>query len=62
MRSFTYLDSPTYTLGDTLTYKLTHQDTLGDANPIFINRSFDDSNNSSYARTASNIIVMEVAA
>lgn len=58
-KNFLFLDSPAST--SSVTYKLQHRDFSSDST-IYVNRSQDDTDNSSHPRTASNIILMEVAA
>jgi hypothetical protein len=60
--SQTFLDDPTYTLGDTLTYKLRW--TLGSSytNTIYMNRSSSNTNADYDPRPTSSITVMEIAA
>jgi len=57
-QSFCFLDSPSTT--SSTTYKL--QIYVNSGNTVYINRSTNDSNSSVYARTASTITVMEIAA
>ena len=58
-KNFLFLDSPAST--SSVTYKLQHRDFNVDST-IYVNRSQDDTDDSSHPRTASNIILMEVAA
>jgi hypothetical protein len=57
-QSFFFLDSPSTT--SSTTYKL--QIYVNSGNTVYINRSTNDSDSSIYARTASTITVMEIAA
>ena len=57
--SFKGLDTPSYNLGDTLTYKIV---LTSDGGTCQINRSVGDANNATGKRTCSSIIVYEVAA
>ena len=59
-RSFSYLDSPA--TASSVTYKLSHADVSGAGNAIYVNRSINATDSNSYTRTASSIILMEVAA
>ena len=54
-----WVDSPNST--SAITYRLTGYDGDGSGN-IFINRSVDDTDNTTHARTPSQLILMEVAA
>ena len=57
--SITFLDAPTYNVGDTLTYKL---QVFSQTDYVVINRTHSDTNTSVIARTFSSITVMEVGA
>ena len=59
--SFTFLDDPTYTLGDELTYKMQWGGQAGETH--YINRSggSTDSGDAPYCTTISSIMAMEVA-
>ena len=57
--SFRGLDTPSYSLGDTLTYKVV---LTSDGGTCQINRSVSDANNATGKRTCSSITVSEVAA
>ena len=58
---FTFLDSPTYTLGDTLTYKLQWSGQNGDTHRLNANGNNGTGNDAPNVRCASTITVMEVA-
>ena len=60
--SFSFLDTPTYNLGDSLTYKL--QGTAGSSynTTYYVNRSSGDTDADYGSRVASSITVMEVGA
>ena len=60
IRSFSYLDSPATT--SSVTYKLSHADPSGTGNTLYVNRTATTADGSAYVRTASSIILMEVAA
>ena len=56
-----FLDTPSYTLGDTITYKIKWR--IVDTNhTLYLNRTGSDGNAVNYPRSASSIIAMEVAA
>ena len=57
--SITFLDAPTYNVGDTLTYKV---QVFSQTDYVVINRTHSDTNTSVIARTFSSITVMEVGA
>ena len=56
--SFRGLDTPSYTLGDTLTYKIA---LTSDGGTCHINRSNSDADNATGKRTVSSILVSELA-
>ena len=58
---FTFLDSPTYTLGDTLTYKLQWSGQNGDTHRLNGPGDNATTNDAPRLRTVSTITVMEVA-
>ena len=61
INSITYLDSPSYSLTNAITYKLQAAITTG--NTLYINRgNSDDTNDATRWRTISNIVLMEVGA
>jgi hypothetical protein len=57
---FSYLDSPNST--SSVNYRIVHADTDASANNIYVNRSKNNTNNTSYNTTSSSMIAMEVAA
>ena len=60
--SMTFLDDPTYTLGDTLTYKLRWTAGSTYTTTYYINRNGSNNNNDYDPRPTSSISAMEVAA
>ena len=54
-----FLDSPSYTLGNSLTYKI---QVFGDGQDVMINRHFDPNTGPDYGRFASTMIAMEIGA
>ena len=57
--SWNYLHTPTYTLTDVLTYQI--QNRLQSASDyMYLNRTFDDADNNSYARGASTMQAWEI--
>jgi hypothetical protein len=52
------LDSPSYTLGNTLTYRIEVR--LDQLNTFTMNRTYQDGDSSGYPRATSNLIVMEI--
>ena len=59
--TYNYLDTPSYTLGDAITYKLQGRTYSGDSRYFTINKTQLDSNNYHH-RGESRVIAMEVAA
>jgi hypothetical protein len=60
--NMTFLDDPTYTLGDTLTYKLRWTAGATYTTTFYLNRGSANNNNDYDPRTTSSITAMEVAA
>ena len=56
-----YLDTPSYTLGDTLTYKVKWR-IVDTGHTLYLNRTGADNNAANYGRTASSITAIEVGA
>ena len=54
-----YLDTPTYTLTDVLTYKLVFRLQSG-SDYLYVNRTFDDTDNDGYSRGASVFQLQEI--
>ena len=54
-----YLDTPTYTLTDVLTYKLVFRLHSG-SDYLYVNRTFDDTDNAGYTRGASVFQLQEI--
>ena len=59
--SANYLDTPSYSLGDTLTYKIKWR-IVDTSHTLYLNRTGADNNAPAYHRSASSLIAMEVAA
>jgi hypothetical protein len=57
---FSYVDSPATT--SATTYSIDIHNTTGTTQSVYVNRSADDTNSASYARTSSSITVLEVSA
>jgi hypothetical protein len=56
----TYLDSPSYSLTDVITYKMQwHGET---SNTVYLNRTWDDANSNYYWKGASSFTAMEILA
>jgi len=56
-----YLDTPSYNLGDTLTYKVKWR-IVDTGHTLYLNRTGADNNAANYGRTASSITAIEVGA
>jgi hypothetical protein len=54
----TFLDTPSYSSGNEITYKIQWSATGG--NTIYLNRAWDDSDTANYPRSASSMTVMEI--
>ena len=61
-KHLTWLDTPTYSLTDVLTYKVQWDLVDGASGTIYLNRSIDDDDSANRVRTASQITCMEVLA